>query len=96
MTTLIVGFNAFVLVYFMLLNTSYLVLFLLSLRGVFRFTRRTFFSDYRQIMQSEMRPRRPNAFGRATRIQLFPPPHADCTHRVFDRRVSNSQTRRVR
>ncbi|MEE8411483.1 MAG: glycosyltransferase [Acidobacteriota bacterium] len=53
-TTLIVGFNAFVLVYFLLLNTSYLVLFLLSLRGVFRFTRRTFFSDYRQIMQSEM------------------------------------------
>ena len=54
LTTLIVGFNAFVLVYFLLLNTSYLVLFLLSLRGVFRFTRRTFFSDYRQIMQSEM------------------------------------------
>ncbi len=53
-TTLIVGFNAFVLVYFLLLNTSYLVLFLLSLRGIFRFTRRTFFSDYRQIMQSEM------------------------------------------
>lgn len=53
-TKLIVGFNGFVLVYFMLLNTSYLVLFLLSLRGVFRFTRRTFFSDYRQIMQSEM------------------------------------------
>ena len=53
-TTLIVGFNTFVLVYFLLLNTSYLVLFLLSLRGVFRFTRRTFFSDYRQIMQSEM------------------------------------------
>ena len=53
-TTLIVGFNAFVLVYFLVLNTSYLVLFLLSLRGVFRFTRRTFFSDYRQIMQSEM------------------------------------------
>jgi len=54
LTTLIVGFNAFVLVYFVVLNTSYLVLFLLSLRGVFRFTRRTFFSDYRQIMQSEM------------------------------------------
>jgi cellulose synthase/poly-beta-1,6-N-acetylglucosamine synthase-like glycosyltransferase len=53
-TKLIVGFNVFVLVYFLLLNSSYLVLFLLSLRGVFRFTRRTFFSDYRQIMQSEM------------------------------------------
>ena len=53
-TTLIVGFNAFVLVYFLVLNTSYLALFLLSLRGVFRFTRRTFFSDYRQIMQSDL------------------------------------------
>jgi cellulose synthase/poly-beta-1,6-N-acetylglucosamine synthase-like glycosyltransferase len=54
LTGLIVGFNIFVLVYFLILNTSYLLLFLLSLRGVFRFTRRTFFSDYRQIMQSEM------------------------------------------
>ena len=54
LTALIVGFNIFVLIYFVILNTSYLGLFLLSLRGVFRFTRRTFFSDYRQIMQSEM------------------------------------------
>ena len=53
-TTLITGFNVFVLVYFMILNTSYLILFLLSLDAVFRFVRRTFFSDYRQIMQSEM------------------------------------------
>jgi len=54
LTTLITGFNAFVLVYFVVLNTSYLVLLLLSLDAVFRFVRRTFFSDYRQIMQSEM------------------------------------------
>jgi cellulose synthase/poly-beta-1,6-N-acetylglucosamine synthase-like glycosyltransferase len=51
---LIVGFNRFVLVYFVILNTSYLILFLLSLSAVFRFVRRTFFSDYQQLMQSEM------------------------------------------
>jgi len=50
----IVAFNHFVLVYFLVLNTSYLVLFLLSLAAVLRFVRRTFFSDYRQILQSEM------------------------------------------
>ncbi|HZN55952.1 MAG TPA: glycosyltransferase [Candidatus Polarisedimenticolaceae bacterium] len=50
----IVGFNVFVLGYFLALNTIYLILFLLSLFEVLRFVRRTFFSDYRQIMQSEM------------------------------------------
>ena len=48
------AFNVFVLVYFLILNTTYLVLFLLSLVEVLRFVRRTFFSDYRQIMQSDM------------------------------------------
>jgi len=48
------AFNVFVLVYFLLLNTTYLLLFLLSLVEVIRFVRRTFFSDYRQIMQSDM------------------------------------------
>ena len=47
-------FNVFVLFYFLALNTVYLLLFLVSLREVFRFVRRTFFSDYGQIMQSEM------------------------------------------
>ena len=47
-------FNLFVLFYFLVLNTIYLILFLVSLREVFRFVRRTFFSDYGQIMQSEM------------------------------------------
>jgi len=47
-------FNIFVLFYFLALNTIYLVLFFISLREVFRFVRRTFFSDYGQIMQSEM------------------------------------------
>ena len=47
-------FNVFVLFYFIALNTIYLVLFFVSLREVFRFVRRTFFSDYGQIMQSEM------------------------------------------
>ncbi len=48
------GFNVFVLVYFLALNSTYLFLVLLSLGEVWRFVRRTFFSDYRQIMQSEM------------------------------------------
>src|SRR5262249_56662210 len=47
-------FNLFVLVYFLILNSIYLFLFMVSLREVFRFVRRTFFSDYGQIMQSEM------------------------------------------
>ena len=50
----VIAFNVFVLLYFLALNTSYLVLFLISLREVWRFVRRTFFSDYRQIMQSGM------------------------------------------
>ena len=50
----VVGFNVFVLVYFLALNTVYLVLFVISLFDVLEFVRRTFFSDYRQIMQSEM------------------------------------------
>jgi cellulose synthase/poly-beta-1,6-N-acetylglucosamine synthase-like glycosyltransferase len=53
-TDLIIGFNWFVLFYFLILNTSYLILFLLSLFAILKFVRRTFFSDYRQIMQSEM------------------------------------------
>ena len=48
------GFNLFVAVYFVALNSSYLLLFLVSLVEVWRFVRRTFFSDYRQIMQSDM------------------------------------------
>ena len=51
---LIVGFNVFVVLYFLALNTVYLVLFLISLKAVVTFVRRTFFSDYRQIMQSDM------------------------------------------
>jgi cellulose synthase/poly-beta-1,6-N-acetylglucosamine synthase-like glycosyltransferase len=51
---LIYGFNWFILSYFLTLNTIYLLLFLLSLVEVLKFVRRTFFSDYRQIMQSEM------------------------------------------
>ena len=51
---LIYGFNLFVLFYFVVLNSTYLVLFILSLRAILVFVRRTFFSDYQQIMQSEM------------------------------------------
>ncbi len=54
LTEAVVAFNVFVLVYFLVLNSIYLWLFLVSLVEVLRFVRRTFFSDYRQIMQSEM------------------------------------------
>ena len=54
LTHLVVGFNYFVLFYFLVLNTIYLGLFLVSLAEILRFVRRTFFSDYRQIMQSTM------------------------------------------
>ena len=54
LTDLVVGFNVFVLFYFVALNSTYLVLFLISLVEVVKFVRRTFFSDYRQIMQSDM------------------------------------------
>jgi cellulose synthase/poly-beta-1,6-N-acetylglucosamine synthase-like glycosyltransferase len=51
---LLIGFNVFVLLYFIALNSIYLILFLISLVEVLKFVRRTFFSDYRQIMQSDM------------------------------------------
>ncbi len=54
LSDLVFGFNVFVLAYFLALNSIYLILFLISLWEVVRFVRRTFFSDYRQIMQSEM------------------------------------------
>jgi len=48
------GFNAFVLAYFLALNVSYILLFFVSLREVLTFLRRTFFSDYQQILRSDM------------------------------------------
>ena len=50
----VLWFNRLVLGYYLALNTTYLILFLLSLGAVWRFVRRTFFADYRQLMQSEM------------------------------------------
>ena len=50
----VIVFNVFVLFYFLVLNSVYLILFLISLAEVLKFVRRTFFSDYRQIMQSDM------------------------------------------
>ncbi len=47
-------FNDFVLVYFLSINTIYLFLFLVSLYEVLKFIKRTFFSDYREILQSDM------------------------------------------
>lgn len=48
------AFNAFVLAYFLALNISYILLFFISLREVLTFLRRTFFSDYQQILRSDM------------------------------------------
>ena len=48
------AFSAFVLVYFLVLNASYIILFFVSLAEVIRFLRRTFFSDYQQILKSDM------------------------------------------
>ncbi len=48
------GLNAFILAYFLALNISYILLFFVSLREVLRFLRRTFFSDYQQILKSDM------------------------------------------
>ena len=50
----VVTFNEFVIFYFLALNGVYLLLFLVSLFEVVRFVRRTFFSDYQQILKSEM------------------------------------------
>jgi len=48
------GLNAFILAYFLALNVSYILLFFVSLREVLRFLKRTFFSDYQQILRSDM------------------------------------------
>ena len=50
----IVVFNDFVLIYFLSLNTIYLFLFVVSLYEVLKFIKRTFFSDYQAILQSDM------------------------------------------
>ncbi|MFQ5700798.1 MAG: glycosyltransferase, partial [Acidobacteriota bacterium] len=50
----IIAYNDFVLAYFFCLNGIYLGLFIISLYEVVQFVRRTFFSDYQQILQSDM------------------------------------------
>src|SRR5690348_1779069 len=50
----IAWFENFILVYFLALNLSYLILFLISLIEVVRFLKRTFFSDYQQILRSDL------------------------------------------
>jgi cellulose synthase/poly-beta-1,6-N-acetylglucosamine synthase-like glycosyltransferase len=54
LTSAVIGFNWFVLWYFIALNGIYLVLFLASLLEVTRYLRRTFSSDYQQILTSDM------------------------------------------
>jgi cellulose synthase/poly-beta-1,6-N-acetylglucosamine synthase-like glycosyltransferase len=50
----IVYFNYFVLWYFIALNSIYLVLFVASLVEIVRFVRRSYASDYQQILTSDM------------------------------------------
>jgi len=54
LTAIVLGFNRWVIYYFGFLNGVYLLLFLVSFVEVMRFVRRTFFSDYEQILKSEM------------------------------------------
>ncbi len=51
---IVLGFNRLAIYYFALLNGVYVILFLVSLVEVVRFVKRTFFSDYEQILKSEM------------------------------------------
>ena len=51
---IVLAFNRWVIYYFALLNGVYVVLFLVSLVEVVRFVKGTFFSDYEQILKSDM------------------------------------------
>ncbi len=51
---IVLAFNRVVIYYFIALNSVYLILFVISLVEVMRFVRRTFFSDYEQILRSDM------------------------------------------
>ncbi len=54
LAAIVLAFNRWVIYYFGLLNGVYLLLFLVSFFEVMRFVRRTFFSDYEEILKSEM------------------------------------------
>ena len=54
LTGSVVAFNRWVIYYFGILNGIYLLLFLVSFVEVMRFVKRTFFSDYEQILRSDM------------------------------------------
>ncbi len=56
LTDLIVGFNHFIIVYFALINLGYLAIFLLSLRALWQFIKRSIFPDDHQIRGSELTP----------------------------------------
>lgn len=52
----VTGYNHFILVYFILINVGYLAIFLLSLRALWRFVKRSFFPDYEKIRASDLTP----------------------------------------
>jgi len=53
---LVTGYNHFILVYFILINLGYLVIFILSLRALWQFVKRSFFPDYEKIRESDLAP----------------------------------------
>lgn len=52
----VIAFNKFIIVYFTLINLGYVAIFFLSMRSLWKFSRRNFFADYEQIRQSELAP----------------------------------------
>lgn len=53
---LIIAYNHFIIVYFALINLGYLAIFLLSLRALWQFVKRSFFPDYQKIRDSDLTP----------------------------------------
>lgn len=56
LTDAVIAFNHFVIFYFVLINLGYAAIFMLSLRALWRFVRRSFFLDYQQIQRSDLSP----------------------------------------
>ena len=54
LTEIVVGFNRFVIVYFVVINLGYVWIFMISLRSLWLFLRRSFFADYSQIRRSDL------------------------------------------
>jgi cellulose synthase/poly-beta-1,6-N-acetylglucosamine synthase-like glycosyltransferase len=56
LTDAVIAFNHFVIFYFAFINLGYVAIFVLSLRALWLFVKRSFFPDYRQIQRSDLAP----------------------------------------